>query len=198
MTCELFRSGCVAPQLSDHSSFCGQVLQHAEVIMAAEQPTCWDAGIQPQDIVAFLASVAGGRGQLEEAGMIGAPGRSWDVKEEYRHCSSCTHMSEVTTWLAGKELWVFRSTIYKWRRPSIMLEYCHTWVLNEVISTVICYVFGNLSLAGTPCMPLRSLGQGRRNKRSGNNDQGDQCHRTYCLQGPCVRSPARQRLIFTF
>ena len=66
--------------------------------MAAEQATCWDAGIQPQHIVALLASAAGGRGQLQEASMVGAPSCAWDMEEKHRFCSSCIRMSDLRPW----------------------------------------------------------------------------------------------------
>lgn len=81
--------------------------------MAAKQATCWDAGIQPQDIVAFLASVTGRRGQLQEAGVVGAPSRAWDVKEKDRLCSSCIRMTKLGPWqmMASRRCYLKNSSL---------------------------------------------------------------------------------------
>ena len=83
------------PELSDYSRLCGQVLQDAEVIVAAEQATCWNAGVQPQNVIALLASLAGWCGQFQKAGVICSPSRAWHVEEEQSLCGSCMRQFSV-------------------------------------------------------------------------------------------------------
>ncbi len=63
--------------------------------MAAKQSACWDAGVEPQEVIALLASVAGWCGQLQEAGVICSPSCAWDMEKEDSLRGSCMHHMQL-------------------------------------------------------------------------------------------------------
>lgn len=77
------------PQLSHDSGLCRKVFQGAEIVVAAQQATGGHASIQPQHIIALLASLAWRGSYLQEAGVICAPSCAWDMEKVERLGGLC-------------------------------------------------------------------------------------------------------------